>query len=429
MVYISFLFSLCWYFGWVERWIWWKMESEISLVLNRIKVTIGSFELDFSEVWQGTLKATISNLILHTPHRQEWGWSSPVVARVGHAKVEVNAIITIFHLVFLKKEVPLELYSIVLSDVQFFIERHEHVFNVYLLDGACILPPPPFPNGKPNIESSEAAANELTSSTSDDKTESSSSLEAEDSSLPSPNNDNHETVTDQDGKRQEKAQKLVNQMVQSVESLGRAAKCGSLSKVIKQHGLELADQIRQGLTQNGIGDAKQKLEEGVNVLRTAGEVAVNSLNSTSALVMPERRVVLNPKPLPLCRVGRVCVDDFRIFTKDSWIQLQPDEDQNINISKSGWNKPIYIPNMAIRAAEMCPPMSAKDEDDLPAIYQTLDKFLEILWRRLLTEVAKSNAGRLFSAAWFETLNMMKSNTDMSQSTVEQTNSAPTKTVK
>ena len=85
--------------------------------------------------------------------------------------------------------------------------------------------------------------------------------------------------------------------------------------------------------------------------------------------------------------------------------------------------------MAIRAAEMCPPMSAKDEDDLPAIYQTLDKFLEILWRRLLTEVAKSNAGRLFSAAWFETLNMMKSNTDMSQSTVEQTNSAPTKTVK
>lgn len=124
--------------------------------------------------------------------------------------------------------------------------------------------------------------------------------------------------------------------------------------------------------------------------------------------------MLNPKPPPLCRVGRIAITDARIFTKDSWIQLQ-DEDNTTNSSsntgssnnKGGWNKPIFIESMIVRAAEMCPPMSLKDDDDLPAVYQTIDKVLEIVWRRLLAEMAKSNTGKLFSTAMFEVLNLMK----------------------
>ena len=90
-------------------------------------------------------------------------------------------------------------------------------------------------------------------------------------------------------------------------------------------------------------------------------------------------------------------------------------------NKSGWNKPIVIQSLVVRAAEMCPPMSLKDDDDLPAVYQTIDKVLDILWRRLLAEIAKSNAGRLFSTAMFEGLNLMKSNTATATTTTATTN--------
>ena len=480
LVTFCFLISLCYYLGWIERWVWWKMEDEASIILNRTKVTIGSFKLDFTEVLQGKLTVQISNVIVHTPHRKEWGWSSPVVARIGHVKVECNAIITILHLVLFKREVPIELYTCILSDIQVFVERHESVFNLYLLDPCCVLPSPPFLNGNNNNNNNgndgndfndmnqtdtttikterdtvdETRIDSVPSSSTTTSSSNSSSNSTTTTSTGSPNSkhittkttstgDDHDGNNNNNNKHQERAQQLVNQMVESVESIGRAAKHGgSLTKVIRQHGLELADKIRENLVSNntdknnnrtgggggngighvGIVDAKQKLEEGVNVLRTVGKVAVNSLNSTTSLVRPER-IVTKSKPPPLCRVGRVCVKDARIFTKDSWIQLQQQQQQQqqqhdnnttnattIMNNKSGWNKPIVIQSLVVRAAEMCPPMSLKDDDDLPAVYQTIDKVLDILWRRLLAEIAKSNAGRLFSTAMFEGLNLMKSNT-------------------
>jgi hypothetical protein len=391
---LCFLLSLCYYLGWIERWIWWKIEDEASILLNRAKVTIGSFRLDFTEILQGKLTAHVSNVMLHTPQRDEWGWESPLVARIGKAKVECNAPITLFHLVFFKQDLPIELYTLVLSDIQVFVERYESVINVYLMDPCCVVPSPPFPNGKTNEHS--ATVDEETISNNDENSSSDSSRA-------------------DTGTHHEKAQQLVDEMLGSVESLGRAARRGNFTQTIRQHGLELADRIREGLGKKNRSNAdkKQQLAEGVKVLRTAGKVAVKSLQSTPQLIQPER-LMLNPKPPPLCRVGRIAITDARIFTKDSWIQLQ-DEDNTTNSSsntgssnnKGGWNKPIFIESMIVRAAEMCPPMSLKDDDDLPAVYQTIDKVLEIVWRRLLAEMAKSNTGKLFSTAMFEVLNLMK----------------------
>ena len=80
---------------------------------------------------------------------------------------------------------------------------------------------------------------------------------------------------------------------------------------------------------------------------------------------------------------------------------------NDNNSKGGWNKPIFIESLVVRASELCPPMSLKDQNNMPAIYQTIDKMVEVIWRRLLAEMAKSNAGRLFNAAMGEVLSVMK----------------------
>ena len=196
-------------------------------------------------------------------------------------------------------------------------------------------------------------------------------------------------------------------MLGSVETLGRAARRGTFSQTVRQQGLELADRIREGLGKESRSNAekKQQLADGVSVLRTAGKVAVKSLQSTPQLILPER-VVSGSKPPPLCRVGRIVLKDLRIFTRNNWIQLH-DDDVTTPSNKIGWNKPIFIERMAVRASEMCPPMSLTDSEELPAVYQTIDKVVEIVWRRLLTEIAKSNTGKLFSTALFEVLDLMK----------------------
>lgn len=386
LITLCFLLSLSYYLGWIERFIWWKIEDEASKVLNRAKVTIGSFRLDFTDILQGKLTLIGSNVIIHTPNRDEWGWESPLVARIGNAKVECNAPITILHLALFKQELPIELYTLVLSDVQVFVERYESVINVYLMDPCCVLPQPPFPNGKSNEQVETVEAETIS------------------------NNDENISSESPPEKHQEKAQKLVDEMLGSVESLGRAARRGNFSETIRAHGIELADKIRVGLGKQNRTNAekKQQLAEGVHVLRTAGKVAVKSLQSTPQLIQPERTET-NAKPPPLCRVGRIAIRDARIFTKDSWIQLHDDDTSNTGgpNNNGGWNNPIFIESLIVRAAEMCPPMSLNDDDDLPAVYQTIDKVLEIVWRRLLAEIAKSNTGKLFSTAMFEVLSLMK----------------------
>ncbi|KAL3938962.1 MAG: hypothetical protein SGBAC_006220 [Bacillariaceae sp.] len=392
LVTLIFSISLCHYFGWIERWIWWKLEDEASKVLNGAKVTVGSFRLNFDEILQGKLTVYASNVVLHTPHREEWGWESPLVARIGKARVECNAPITIFHLVFFKQQLPIELYTLILADAQVFIERYESVFNVYLMDPCCILPPAPFEHGREAMKAESPKVDDV--SVSERTTASFSSSKGDD-------------------RHHEEAQKLVDEMLGSVETLGRAARQGTFSQTVRQQGLELADRIREGLGKESRSNAETKLQlaQGVSVLRTAGKVAVKSLQSTPQLILQER-LASGSKPPPLCRVGRIVLKDVRIFTRNNWIQLQ-DEDttagytpSNLN-NKVGWNKPIFVEKLVVRAAEMCPPMSLHDEDKLPAVYQTIDKVIEIVWRRLLTEIAKSNTGKLFSTALFEVLDLMK----------------------
>ena len=68
-----------------------------------------------------------------------------------------------------------------------------------------------------------------------------------------------------------------------------------------------------------------------------------------------------------------------------------------------WNKPIVLKEIVIRAAELCPPMSSLDEKGHPAIYQPIEKLVEVVWKRVLTEMAKSQTGRLLTTAMGEVL--------------------------
>jgi hypothetical protein len=73
--------------------------------------------------------------------------------------------------------------------------------------------------------------------------------------------------------------------------------------------------------------------------------------------------------------------------------------------------------MVVRASELCPPMSKFDINELPAIYQSADRVVDVVWRRLLAEMAKSNTGKLFSAAMSEVLSVMMTNPQPTVSTI------------
>ncbi len=76
-----------------------------------------------------------------------------------------------------------------------------------------------------------------------------------------------------------------------------------------------------------------------------------------------------------------------------------------------WNKPLYIQQVVLRASELCPPKSLvergvegdDDDTEYPAIYQPLDKVAQVVLKRLLAEMAKSNTGRLLETAMGEVL--------------------------
>jgi len=183
-------------------------------------------------------------------------------------------------------------------------------------------------------------------------------------------------------------------------------------------------------------------------------VAVESFQTAPQLILPKPDTTKErEEKIIYIRIGRIIGNDLRIFTKDSWINatnnqedfggplsgsalgipnksnnsplLQSSTKQNktvgnksattsaapeTNNNKSGsWNKPIFIESMVLRPSELCPPMSMTDDDNLPAIFQSVDKIVEVVWRRLLAEIAKSNTGRLFSTAMGEVLSVMVSN--------------------
>lgn len=473
--------------GWLDRWIWFILEKEGQKALNGARVTIGSFTIEWSELLQGKITLHASNAVIHTPQRDEWQWDSPLIARIGKSTVECNALITVFHAVFLGREVPIEAYTIIVSDVQVFVERRKSVINVYLLNPTLQLPPPPYARkvgdrkyggtgkgsatvghdqnnniAKSNDVSqqpgSEIPTTSVTSHTDTAECDNTCQENANDSSLQtgqkgsttffdtkSSINPLGDGASSEHDNHNQQAKVLVSEMLHAVQVLGGAAARGQLPGAIKRQGLELVGRL-QGFRE------QQNLEEGIRVMQQVGRVAVESIQSAPRLILPQPDNTRDDmiKKIIYIRIGRIVANDLRIFTKDSWINgastqeefadsisgsaignqnmsnnpslLSPSTKQNdndtnktaldtstteANMNHNGnWNRPIYIQTMILRSSELCPPMSMKDGNNLPAIFQSVDKIGEVVWRRILAEIAKSNSGRLFSTALGEMLSVM-----------------------
>ena len=448
LLYGSFLLTFTYYCGWWDRGILWISEREVKKLLNDTTVTIGLLRIDWTHLLCGKVTIHTSNVILHMPQREQWQWSSPVLARIGSAQVECNLPITLFNFLLRGIELPIELYSVQVSDVQVFVERQQNIFNFYLLDRQMILPDPKIVLLKQferePTESQQEPHEDMDKSFSVEELSERTSLESAESGpdlqdvrhAPSPPPIITNPSPPVNTEHKEQAAQLVEEMLQAVKTLGRAAQTGSLQGAIQQQGHHLADKLRgfQG---------KETLEQGVRVMQHVSQVAVESLQKQNLEQWVPQRRTSGGKPPPTGRVGCILLTDMRIFTRDSWIMTPgggggggskptpPVEvassssstslksmnhaNPNANTTTSdGWNKPIFIQQVKVRSSELCPPMSLKDENGLPAVYQPLDKVAEVVGRRIVAEMAKSNTGRLFSAAMGEVVGLMKtSNTTTS----------------
>ena len=111
-------------------------EREISRNANGAPVTVGDLDVD---LLRG--RARLTDVIVHSPRRDEWRWDSPCVARVGRIDVSLSVLSFLDWGIGEALGFPVrDVHWAVATDVQAFVERRRDVFSFHLLDPALDLP-------------------------------------------------------------------------------------------------------------------------------------------------------------------------------------------------------------------------------------------------------------------------------------------------
>jgi hypothetical protein len=391
LLILSLFLSLAYSCGWIHRLMWHLAEAELRKALNGTPVTIGSLRMD---LMRGRLWA--SNVVIHSPRREQWKWESPVLARVGRVYVETNLVLCLLSLWFLGEEQPLDVYTIHVSDIQVFVERKHNFFNFFLLDPRVELPDPQLLEDPSSDEEEDHLGDQ------EDDDESQNGEQVRDSpgaklrDASTLENLSSMDMTDDSSQlpAEEKAQKLMDDMLRA---LSRATKEGfTLQGALVEHRQEITSQLKALQTTTKKSAAMQ---EGVKIVQHVSKVVVEKTQTVQQVVLPTRREPLAHEKTVFVRIGRILIRDLRIFTRDYSKTTRTPRKKSL----SSWNKPILVDRVSVRSSELCPPLSAKDENDLPALYQPIEKCIDVAWKRVLVEASKSNTGRLFKTAMGEVL--------------------------
>ena len=467
--------------GWLHRFLWFLAEREAAKILNGTTVTCSTFQVDLfrGKVW-------ISNLVIHSPKQEVWHWEAPVFTRIGKLYVECNLVSCIFSLWFLLEELPLDIYTVLVSDVQVFIERKYNVYNFLLLDPHVILPATPQPLHTTSENVHEDVDDVVLVSAVDctrvtDASDTSASISV---NLPSDICSNDPTLLESNCSNkhddEEKAQQVLEHIAHSVR---RASVSGGKKNPVES----LLDQYRHTLTNHLKAFTTQKdtspgskasttamMQEGVNLIKNVTANIAEKTVQAQQVIVPARRVLPGERPVH-GRIGRVLIQEMRIFVHEnprfnangppsaSSSVYEVDihdtagrtpKKERVSIksapSVSSWHPPIVIQHVAIRATEFCPPLVAKessigkksakrnlffepnasskkdineiecdyDPKQMPALYQNMDVFVDIVWKRVLAEVAKSNTGQFFQTAMGEVVTLFVESTDTLQEDID-----------
>lgn len=395
---VTIVFAFCYQMGWFHRFIWYMAERETRQALNGTMVTIGSLEMD---LLRGT--ADLSNVIVHAPQRHLWKWESPLLARVGKIHVETNLVRVLLSLFLLGEEPPLEIYTLHLSDIQVFVERKQEVFNIYLLDPHNVIPAPELEDeddeGGVKAAVDGMAVDPSDSSHPPDDAQGGDLLVVDGAVDP-------ETSTPAE---EEKALKMVDEMIKAVQSLGRAAREGSLPKALQRHRQSVTTHLKELQAQPIKSNA---MKDGIRLVQRVSKAVVQKTQTVQQIVQqPDKRTLDNDK-IVYARFGRVVMDDLRVFTRSSVTnetEAATKKEATTTTSSTkesllhAWNKPIVVEHLAVRPSEFCAPLSVKDEEGLPVLYRPINYCMDAIVKRVVSEMAKSNTGRLLRTAMGEIL--------------------------
>lgn len=395
VVFLTVFGGICYHMGWFHRLIWFMAEREARKILNDTPVTIGSFDLDLirGSGW-------LSNVVIHSPKRDLWKWESPLLARIGKIHVETNLVRVLLSMALLREEPPLEIYTLRMSDIQVFVERKHQVFNIYLLDPHNVIPDPQFDEEETSEnkvisgtgDNSNATKNNgggLAKSTTDDSSRQEEMSEA--SSTPA---------------EEETAKQLVDEMIKAVQSLGKAARDGSLPEALQQQRQSVATKLKE--LQKGKPIKSLAVKDGIRIVQHVSKAVVEK--TQKIVQQPDKRQLENEKVV-YARFGRVIMEDLRVFTRwnvtngvstasatDKTSSSEASQAEADSALFNSWNKPIVVDRLAVRPSEFCAPLAVTDDDGLPPLYRPINYCMDAILKSVVAEMAKSNTGRLLIEA-------------------------------
>ncbi len=402
------------------------VEDELSKNLNGAMITFSDAEVD---LWRG--KVIAHDLVIHNKERDDWEWDSPCLARVGRIEATLNFASVINLPIFgrLLNHTFFDVYTVLVEDIQVFVEKRKNIFNFHLLDPSLDIPHPSIVMNehKKSMKRNSAAMNGEVKFE-EKKEERFSFVSVVEEAM--------------DRKRKDEASKIVEKLVGAVSQIGKAANMGGskgLQSELKTQKDGLVQNLKQLHSQKLVrGVASEKTdwqltkEQGVSVMKELGKVVEKNISDMKTSLSflqkpPEKKQGWESNAPDDIRVGSVLVRQGRIFTKDILVAAGVhDENQHAateisdqsgcpnreiaDNSSSGWARPISIFELAVTGAELCPPMSARDPSSgMPVVGIPIDRLIDILMKRVMAEVAKSETGRLFQTAFGDVFSFIGDN--------------------
>lgn len=458
-IIIILLFIFCHKIGFVTRCIHKFVENELKKITNGTNVTIGKIQID---IIKG--HATIYDLVIHSPKREEWLWDSPLFVRVGKISAYFNILTIIDPIsIYLKLWPFRDIYGGVVEDIQVFIEKRRNIFNFHLLDPSLDIPVPKdvLKFYEREMKEEEAKLEEVI--TLEQNIEALDEPLASASSACSNDNDNIEcnmntqstdeeittsstpTASDKVLKEnidaEKKANEIVTSMLGAVSSLGRAANEGGkegFSQAIRSRSKLLVKNLKQMQSSkninakessqssdisgrsNSIASVQSIAKESLQVIKNMQKAVERNVEEikeqVDAFTKPPPKKLNWKKPrMDTIRIGYLLGKDIRIFTKGIILNssqkinnAKASTSANTISSNKNWSKPIYLKELSFSASELAPPsnsLNAQDNNNDQLNYELLgmtpDRIVDTVLKKGYAEMAKTNAGRVLETAFSE----------------------------
>lgn len=172
--------------------------------------------------------------------------------------------------------------------------------------------------------------------------------------------------------------------------------------------------------------------ESLKVVRSMGKAVERNVSEIQQSLKPPQKKDGFKSPDDWIRIGWLTFREVRIFTKDIILSSSKSSNSSsnspnlkINPTKvdpshetpsqsNNWSVPILLKEVSFGGTDLSNPVSLR-ENGLPVIGLKPDQLVDVLIRRALSEMAKSNTGRLFSNAmgeffaWMDTVGSNNNN--------------------